>query len=301
MLLEETEGKFNKYMDNLANLEHVDNIDNSIISLSVSLQTTNKKINTLTNTPDVEINKKSLDFGIVFPGEIANTKIKLKNSSITDKSVVDLLLSSQGKCFSLSENEILTEKKFLLKENEELEFDITLITPFRKKSERLSATLQIFTDQNLLCNLPINANVEIPKLLCLKEMSSPHAKFPLINLMLEVKTKGQKFRIPFKNSSNKDIEVEFSIDKNNTLSHSVFIFEENYYECQFLFFPNFLVVPSQGSNYIDIVAKIKRAKLDENIEESKITNKVRKIIAAKIKNSTIFYTFFTEAVFKNSA
>jgi hypothetical protein len=119
---------------------------------------------------------------------------------------------------------------------------------------------------------------------------------PLINLKLEIKSKGQKFRIPFKNISAKDIEIEFSLDvKNNS---SVFIINDKFYECQFLFFPNTICVDSHSTGYIDLIAKIKKANMDENIDESRIKDKVRKVILAKIKDSSIFYPFFVEAVFQ---
>ncbi len=176
-----------------------------------------------------------------------------------------------------------------------IEFAVYFKCPITKIKEDLFGLLQIQNGNHPEKNIPILCNIEIPKLLCLKQVYS-ESKLPLLSLMLELKTKGQKFRVPFKNASCKDMEIDFSLDTIN--NNSIFTVKDNVYDCQFMLFPNKLNIQPGSTQSIDIIAKIRKVKSDENQNMDKYQNKVRKIIIAKLQNSDVFYSFFTEAQIK---
>lgn len=156
----------------------------------------------------------------------------------------------------------------------------------------------IKNEKHLKSYMPILGSVDIPKLLCLKELYNEKATFPLISLLLEIKSKGQKFKIPFKNFSLKDMEIELIFEK-LPINKTIFHIGEKYYECQFLCFPNRLAIPSHGVCEIELIAKIKKFKVSntENFVVTKIGKKIRKVLIAKVKNASVYYSFFIEASF----
>lgn len=203
------------------------------------------------------------------------------------------------------DHEPLSERKIQLKGCEEREIEVCFTTPFNKSKENLYTVIHVISHNQVIHTVPIISTLEIPKLLCLKDLSdlsSQNAKFPLISLMLEIKSKGQKFKLPFKNASLKDMQIEFSIDTKVSKSLSIFVFEESYYECQFVIFPSLLDIPSQSTGYIDLLAKIRRIKNDENLNLEKLkekindsNRKIRKIIIGKLMGASVVYNFFVEA------
>jgi len=332
------------------------------------------------NTSDLfsfDVDKKFLNFGILFPGELLSKSVKIKNLSsikqleiqikfelqeknfrikneIEEYQELNTILqnenfSTNSKCYEVenslkkyrscfyfshvdelenlnnsgnneshSHSQINSESnlnptqtiKIFLKEKEEKEIFVNFKTPFIKKSEKIFALakINIINYSKLQGNhtegesnfILSHAVIEIPKLLCLKEIYSPIAKIPLITLSVEIKTKGQKFRIPFKNLSLKDIEIEFSLDK--TKSHSLFTVDGcEFYECQFIFFPKSMWIGSQQISTLELIAKVKKVRKDENVEERKKSSQVRKVIIAKIKNVDVIYSFFVEVWLKTNS
>jgi hypothetical protein len=293
-------------------------------------QTTKKNLSEI-----ISIEKQTLNFGMCFPGEIIKRRFKIKNNSYTDKFQIEIKFNFakdvnfkkyflsitcdenntnnasfpniensmlKYNCFNIlgKEDEPVSERKILLKEFEETEIEISFTSPFNKSRENFYSVIHVISKNQVIHSILIISTLEIPKLLCLKELNSPNAKFPLIPLMLEIKSKGQKFRLPFKNASLKDMLIEISIETCVSKNSSVFGFDDNYYECQFFIFPSLLEIPAQSMGSIDLIAKIRRIKNDENLDKLKLSgklnsNKVRKIILGKIKGASVVYNFFVEA------
>jgi hypothetical protein len=324
-----------------------------------------------------DVDKKFLNFGMLFPGEFLTKSVKIKNLSSSKQLELELKFDMQEKNFSIKneseeyqelntilQNEIFSTNsncyeienalkkytscfyfshveegenlndtgnyqspshsqsnselnlnptqtiKIFLREKEEKEIFVNLRTPFIKKREKIFALAKIkinnfsnnhrkYTEgeSNFILS---HAVIEIPKLLCLKEIYSPIAKIPLITLSVEIKSKGQKFRIPFKNLSLKDIEIEFSLDK--TKNNSIFTVDGcEFYECQFIFFPKSMLIGSQQNSTLELIAKVKKVRKDENVEDRKNTSQVRKVILAKIKNLDVIYSFFVEVWLKTNS
>jgi hypothetical protein len=328
-VLEETD---NKIINKLSNIyqRKTDDFDPSL-SLSDSddnnLLANKGNLLQFNHSPKVLIDKTNfINFGLCFPGENLMKKIKIQNSSMKEKTVVEIKFSDRSnitqhfkdiipgnlsnlvensfekyKCFQLSSHSDsnndgqIFEKKILLKEKEELEVEIIMIAPFVKRKENVYGICEVYNNKELVLTLPLLATIEIPKLMCLKQLNSLEGGSPLITIKLDLKSKGQKFRIPFKNLSIKDMEIEFFLDK--VKNNNIFTYNDNFYECQFLFFPKVLELQAQSTSSIDLIAKISKKKVDENLDDTKIYSKVRKVIIAKIKNSSVHYSFFVEAFF----
>jgi hypothetical protein len=114
--------------------------------------------------------------------------------------------------------------------------------------------------------------------------------------MLKTQTKGQKVKIPFRNFSLKDLEIEFYFERNSGLQNKVFV-NNQLYDAQFVCFPSNLVISSHATAFLELVVKVLKAKQDENIEILKNKNLIRKVLIAKVKNANAYYTFFLEASF----
>lgn len=212
------------------------------------------------------------------------------------KDVLECLENTQTKysCFK-----ILSKGIEEIKPNEEKNFKIELNIPKIKMKEDLFSLLQItatFADKVIYTFLPILGYVEIPKLLCIKELYTEKANLPLIAILLKAQVKGQKIKIPFKNFSLKDLEIQFYFEGNTILQNKLNI-GGIFYEAQFICFPSKLVIPSHSTGYLELVVKVIRIKNDENLDVLRNKNVIRKVLVAKVTNAHAFYTFFLEACF----
>jgi hypothetical protein len=257
----------------------------------------------------LEIDNKFINFDISFPGQIVKRSISLKNNSkdnmniefkFNSKELNDVfskyeeferITNSQNiySCFSIQEKGT-SINKLILHKNEICNIDVILDTPFMKNKENLFSCLDIIKESEVVIKVPIKGYVEPPKLVCLKEING--GNIPLINLKVELKTKGQKFKIPFKNLSLLDLDLDIIIEKK--FSDNFFILNGSSYQCQFYCFPNNITINSHQTATIDLIAKITKVS-DENLKP--IFNKIRKVLIAKVKNANVCYTFFIEATF----
>jgi hypothetical protein len=208
-----------------------------------------------------EFDREFVNFSVSFPGESLTCEFTVKNISIID-ACFEIRFSQQENLLKIFKKYYQSDIKEVFEEipNSQVNFGCFSLSYFEENNNLCNAKkIRIFikkgnfpSENFLLKNekyfkyfMPILGSVEIPKLLCLKELLNEKAKFPFISLLLEIKSKGQKFRIPYKNFSLKDIEIELIFEKmpsNNT----VFCFGGKFYECQFLCFPNKMTIPSHG-------------------------------------------------------
>jgi len=181
----------------------------------------------------------------------------------------------------------------------EVNFDIELTAPKIKSKEDLFAIVQVtcnLRNKTSYSFLPVFAYVEIPKLMCLKELYVEKCNFPLIAILLNTMSKGQKIKIPFRNFSLKDMQIEFYFERNTQFQNKVNI-NNQVYDAQFLCFPSTLVIPSHSTTFLELVVKVLKSRHDENFQLIKNKNMIRKVLVAKVKDANAYYTFFLEASF----
>ena len=117
-------------------------------------------------------------------------------------------------------------------------------------------------------------------------------------MKIGITSKGQKYRIPFKNFSIKKIVLNFSVNKKGC---NYFVSEGNIlYKLNIFFFPNNLLLMPQSVGYINMILKICREVNDENVEmlnrqssRSKV-KRIRKIINVQIENTSTIYNMFVD-------
>jgi hypothetical protein len=259
---------------------------------------------------------KYINFDISFPGQNVKRVFGLKNNS-SHKMSIDIKFSygdlknnfesiienfknfekditnSQNlySCFSFQED-YLNNMKITLRPYETETIDLNLITPFVKNKQDLFSMMEIHSERDNILNIPIMGYIDVPKLVCLCDIKG--GSVPMINLKLEVKSKGQKFKIHFKNLSLLDMDLDIIIERK--FNDNSFKINGNFYQCQFYCFPNTLTINSHNTTSIDLIAKVTKAS-EENINNMSLTNRIRKVLIAKVKNANIFYTFFIESIF----
>jgi hypothetical protein len=265
----------------------------------------------------LDLGKGFVNFGICLPGQVMKRTICLKSlaqedielhikfstdESLNDKfrnilteninAIYTNIQNSQIKyaCFTINDNKDTT-LTLTLKPEEVTNIEVILTTPFAKSKVDLFTNLDIFADNSLTINIPLQGYLEIPKLLCLKELHSDCAKLPLIAIQAEIKAKGQRFKIPFKNLSLVDLELDFILEKK--FNDNIFKHNSSTYQCQFICFPNNLTIPAQATSTLDLIAKITKIE-----QEQQVADRIRKVLIAKARNANVFFTFFIEAFFK---
>ena len=235
-------------------------------------------------------------FGVLFPTESIIKKIYYKNNDIK-KIVCFQIRKSKNNNFSEYFKIIIDQNKYYynLKSNEEVNIKVLLEIPFIKFKNQIDCILDVIDINNILIDsFFLYANIEIPKLCCLRSNNNlKECNKPLIKINLDF-GKNQRFRIPLKNLSIKDIKINFNLisSPNNEDDLNKFFICDIYLEPQ----KNFLI-PSYDVNYFEILIDI-----EKNKElELKLQNKyrIKKVIEANISGTKINYYFFLELIIDN--
>ena len=247
--------------------------------------------------------KNQIYFGELFP-----TEKKIKNITYKNDDKKKIICFNITKSDNNSNNndeqyfKILIDKNknyFNLKSNEEINIKILLEVPFIKRKKKLQCDVQILDINNCLIDtLNLFANVEIPKLCCMKYLTNnsnnlKEYNIPLIQIKLNLnedfndKTNFHKFRIPIKNLSVKDLNINFFIIPNPKEDYKEIIDYELFLEND-----KNVVFPSLDVNYIEILLNVK-IKNDIN-KENNDDIKIKKIIGANIVDTRINYYFCLE-------
>lgn len=301
------------------NLNSSHSFNDDLLMISNTTRTMNE-IKTFQINPEIEYspNQAILSFGLVFPTSTTTLLYKLKNISnqsttisfkISNKanlkeyfeSYDDICNNSNIKfnCFQI----VNKNQKVILQPNEEIIIEIELKAPHTKTKENLFSLVEIYNNNFIDKSVPLFGEIEIPKLCCLKSIqnatSQNHSHIPVIPIRIELKTKGQRYRLPFRNMALKDIEIEIMIDSKKNKTDS-FWYNYEYFKCQFLFFPNNLTIPAQSVSNLEMIAKVSKGIVDENRQPSSSANQLnkrsfRKIITVKVKGTKVTYSFFLEA------
>ncbi len=246
------------------------------------------------NINDENNNIKKIYFGTLFPTQQIIKNISYKNDN--NKKII---------CFKIGQNKkdnyseffkLLIDKNktyFNIKSNEEIHIKVLLEIPFIKNKKQINCELYIIDiNNNLIDSFYLYANVEIPKLCCLRYKNIlKESHIPLILIKVGFK-ENQKFRIPFKNLAIKDLKIDFNLLSSPKNEDK--INEYISYEIIFDVEKNFLI-PSFDVNYLEMLINIKnKKKLD--IKDNSNYLKIKKIIQAKIFGTKISYYFCLELI-----
>jgi hypothetical protein len=119
-------------------------------------------------------------------------------------------------------------------------------------------------------------------------------KFPLITININLNLENQQFGIPFKNYSEKDIELEYKIIENSKLE--LIIKQGKIYQIINNIEPENFKLKKYSSSKLYFKTNIitKTTNLKDNFS-SEIEN--RKILKLKIKNTSIEYIFYLKIIF----
>ena len=246
------------------------------------------------------INNNQIYFGVLFPTEKIIKNICYKNN---DKKKIICFNITKSKNDNSNDEQyfkILIDNNknyFNLKSNEEKSIKILLEVPFIKHKKQLKCDIQIIDINNcLLDTLNLVANVEIPKLCCMKYLINKsnnlnQYKIPFIQIKLNLNendiNKIHKFKKKKKNLSIKDLNINFNFisnPKENDINK--FIDYEIFFEND-----KNIVFPSLDINYIELLLNI-NFKTDINKDNNNI--KIKKIIEANINETKINYYFCLE-------
>lgn len=315
----------NSYMNNDYSNNNINNNINLSHSLDdiLSLSKTNTNNNNTNNkiVPEVEFDTNKIFYGVMFPTESKVVKFKIKNiSKIQVKIEIKVSEKENLKEYFQDFNDICdnsnlkyqnlfqivnNECKLTLTPQQQVEFEVKVDVPLIKKAENLFSLLEIYTNNFLDKTIPLQASIEIPKVCCLKNLQNEKMnKIPLIPVKIEIQSKGQRYRLPFKNYSLKEMTIEFSINKKYNLSD--YYYSSLYsqaYKVNILFFPSSLSIPPQSVSYVEMIIKVCLITNDENSNHGSNTNipqnkrnnkKVRKIVNMKVMNTSLNYSMFID-------
>ena len=247
---------------------------------------------------DNDLNYNQIYFGVIFPTEKIIKNICYKNDDTKKIICFNIVKSKNDNNNDEQYFKILIDKNknyFNLKAKEEINIKILLEAPFIKHKKQLKCDIQIIDINNCLIDtFHLYANVEVPKLCCIKyknkNINLKENNIPLIQIKLNLNDSNinniHKFRIPLKNLSMKDLNMNFNFisnpkeDINNIIDYELF-FEND----------KNIAFPSFDINYVEILLNLK-VKSDVNKDNNNI--KIRKIIEANLNETKINYYFCLE-------
>ena len=295
------------------------NISKSIDDILSFSKTNTNNNNTTTNkiVPEIQFEVSFVNFGIVFPTEKKAVKIQIKNVS-KNPSVIEFKISEKenlkeyfNEYNDICDNSNLkfqdifkilnTQCKVTLSKQEEIEVEIQIAAPLLKTSQKIFGLLEVYNNNFIDKSIPLFCNLQIPKICCLKSIKSDYkSKIPLIPIKVELLSKGQKYNLPFKNFSMKEITVELSINKkyNNDLYYSD---NAQVYKVNVMFFPNILTIAPQSVSFAEMIIKVCKESNKENNNNANAQSrkcKIRKWVTIKIKETNICYSMFIDGVVK---
>ena len=234
-------------------------------------------------------------FGILFPTEIVVKKILYKNNE-TKKIVCFKIRKNKNNHFSEYFKILIDKNKYYynLKSNEEVNIKVSLEIPFIKYKRQVNCILDIIDiNNNLIDSFFLYANIEIPKLCCLRHKNnSKEFNKPLIQIKLNCQ-KNQIFRIPFKNFSIKDMKINFNLlsSPNNEDDFN------KYFVCDINLKPEkYFQIQSYEVNFFEILIDLEKNK---ELDNKEIKFKTKKVLEANIAETKINYYFFLELIIEN--
>ena len=280
-------------------LSHNNHNNNPILKIpNINMISRKKNINIVNNNikKDDDNNVKKIFFGTLFPTEQVIKSISYKNDN-NKKIIYFKIIQNEEEDYSEYFKLLIDKYKtyFNVKANEEINIKISLEIPFMKNKKQINCELNIIDiNNNLIDSFYLCANVEIPKLCCLRYKNIlKESHIPLIAIKAGFK-ENQKFRIPFKNLAIKDLKADFCLL--SSIKNEDNINELIYYEI--IFDGQNVIIPSHDVNYLEMIINVKSKKVLDIKDKSNYI-KIKKIINAKIFGTKINYYFCLELIVVN--
>jgi hypothetical protein len=117
---------------------------------------------------------------------------------------------------------VLSPRRKTLLPNETLDIKVSVNVPLLKNKVKLFSLLEMYHNGYKCKSISLKAEVEVPKFTCFKTVSnesfsSNNGFAPLFPVKIEITSKGQKYRIPFKNFSIKEMVLNFMLIKKDVI------------------------------------------------------------------------------------
>ena len=259
------------------NIPQTLNIENACNTKRYETLPNNSIFPSLVENLENTYNTKRINFGVVFPTEKIIKTFNYKNNQ-KSKIICFKIINNNNNYFKV----LVKKEYFNLKPFENVDIQIELNVPFMRDKMKIENILKIIDiNNNILGEMILTANVEIPKLLCLRyENFLKDNSIPLVVLNIN-KNQNQKISVPFKNISNKDIEIKFnllSLNNENNLNKIS--------DCDINFESDGnLFITSHSVNNLNLMVDVQNYKTDKN------TNKIKKVIKGNIINTKLNYFF----------
>jgi len=158
----------------------------------------------------------------------------------------------------------------------------------KRLDEKFKGRLSTSTEMRVL----LLGRIDIPRIVCGRELVNSVVQQPVLPLAIKRTPACQKFRIPFKNNGDQDVEVEFSFLKTGDSQ------DETREKVEFHCVPSSMKIPADSSTMLNVLVKMSSSPLRQRAEEA--TKKRDKgedlrMLVGKIKDSSLFYSFLIDA------
>lgn len=249
-----------------------------------------KPLNEMPISDVLKVNCQTVDFGDVMPGQIIEeTIIILNNMSKTkvpfkvkvnclseefedlDEYVYSMRRPTPNEVFNYNDTFLI-----ILAQKAISYYKLAIKVPNVQDDTKVLGNIEITSEEtkDSIIEVPIVANVVMPKLKCEKMMRIKSLDMSVVKLFMKNPIR-QDFRIAFKNCGNQVCFVEFSVLKNERL---VNFLEFNFYPAQIG------LQPFISNNF---VMSIKTKGGIKNLQN----NEVRFLLIAKVKNSSAIFSY----------
>jgi len=235
----------------------------------------------------VTVSKSTIKYGNVLPGYIMEDDLEIQNKSSQSLSIKVCVVCHNSELDEHDEYIYSVRKLNIYDYNEKivsvlpphnsLKYKIALKVPNLKTGCDLNGSV-IVSVQGLESNItiPIVSLVEIPDIFCPKEIFDKANTCSIIKFALK-RGKKQDCKIPFKNNSGYNVTMEFEFIEPQG--------KKNGYDL--LTYPSTV---NLGANGIGILNVILKPTLNAP-QDTQNDNEIRRVLLAKIKNSSMIYYF----------
>ena len=234
------------------------------------------------------VSKTSIKYGNVLPGYIMEDDLEIQNKSNQSLSIKVCVLCHNSELDEHDEYVYSVRKLNIYDYNEKiisvlpphntLKYKVALKVPNLKSASDLQGSV-VITVQGVESNitLPITSTVEIPDIFCPKEIYDKDNSCSIIKFALK-KGKKQDCKIPFKNNSRYNVTMEFEFIEPQG--------KKNGYDI--LTYPSIVSLAANGFGILNVILK---PTLNAPPQESSNDKEIRRVLLAKIKNSSMIYYF----------
>lgn len=250
-----------------------------------------RQVKDLAITDVIGTSIQQIKFGTVIPGNIFEDDLEIQ-SKIPENLVLKIVVQCHNKEFDDHDEYVFSVRKtvnydynekfaLILQPHKTHLFKIALKVPNVKQPNALKGSVVISVqgiDSHI--TIPISATVEIPSLICTKELFNIEQGLQVIKLAVK-KGKKPDCKIPFKNCSNINLALE-----------AEWLQDETPCPYNFLIHPPQLSVTAKNMFIMTLLMKQSAPQGDPLGEPSVDKNmSIHKVLLLKIKNSNIIFSF----------